>query len=59
MNEKLKPCPFCGNSDIYLAGYSVYWCECKNCKAETGAHNTKESAIESWNMRVEEEDECK
>lgn len=60
MNDKLKPCPFCGGkAEIYedtiiksLPAYSVY---CTKCYARTyGLYDKKDDAIESWNRRVNE-----
>ena len=63
MNDKLKPCPFCGGKAIYTdnyngdgTGHSVY---CDNCGAGgaiiTGASPElilKLKAIEAWNTRT-------
>lgn len=66
MNEKTKPCPFCGSewtqvrwigfahvsNGAFQAGYRG---ECTNCGATTRAHMIAEEAIETWNWRVNEE----
>lgn len=51
MNYELKPCPFCGSSDVHIVGYGGYWCVCSNCEAESALKNTQEEAIEVWNKR--------
>lgn len=60
-NDKLKPCPFCGSTDVRLAvyedfmdgkSYSVY---CKSCHVIIGnedRHRSKERMISFWNKRV-------
>ena len=60
MNNKLKPCPFCGStrvrvmySDINKA-HVVY---CTNCKASTNIAVREEDAIYLWNKRAEVTDE--
>lgn len=63
MNEKLKPCPFCGgeavleNAEQYTTckGWnSVYGVECQNCSVQTRGFLTRQEAINSWNTRVKE-----
>ena len=60
--EHLKPCPYCGSTDIFLLGGSGDWnCWCKNCEAQTKKYgnssltfNDKEArrlAVEAWNRR--------
>lgn len=58
MNNKLKPCPFCGStrvrvmySDINKA-HVVY---CTNCKASTNIAVREEDANYLWNKRAEPE----
>ena len=60
MNDKLKPCPFCGGKAILseshtVAGETFELCFvfCESCCAETSLHNTKQDAIEAWNSRAE------
>lgn len=42
MNEKLKPCPFCGGEAVIKAVKKndsfVIWCECKECIASTESY---------------------
>lgn len=60
MNNKLKPCPFCGwksilileNENEYL--YYRYFSQCQKCGAGARRGHTKKEAIEAWNRRVQE-----
>lgn len=43
MNEKLKPCPFCGGECKIKAAKKEYigftiWCECENCHAQASGY---------------------
>lgn len=43
MNEKLKPCPFCGGECKIKAAKKEYigftiWCECENCHARASGY---------------------
>jgi len=57
MNEKLKPCPYCGSDDVHLEemGYPhhVY---CSNCSARITGQGYEEEgeadAIRRWNRRA-------
>ena len=62
MNNKLKPCPFCGGEAKYITYYPfdgyqrespTYIIKCEECGAEVN-DNKKESVIELWNRRVNE-----
>ena len=58
MNNKLKPCPFCGSKRIDIASNGkVYVCYCTNCKASTNTAARKDDAIYLWNKRAEVTDE--
>ena len=60
MSSGLKPCPFCGNKDVYF--YDPFeednWevC-CDNCTAQVmfdnGENRTKEEAASLWNKRAD------
>ena len=64
MNEKLKPCPFCGQVDTPIiwskrATGLINWmvsCDMSGdktgCGGSCGARETKAEAIEAWNRRV-------
>lgn len=67
MEEKLKPCPFCGGEAmIVFCGYdSVPQVRCNNCLALMGGDSksysavkgdlffkTQDEAIEAWNRRA-------
>lgn len=66
MNKsELKPCPFCGSTDVKLVGshtnddcYSSYYSYrvfCRNCGARGAEKRDEEKplAIRAWNRRVE------
>lgn len=56
--EQLKPCPFCGSSEIerigwgYYAPAKRYRRECKECKATTALQDSPELADRAWNTRT-------
>lgn len=56
MNEKLKPCPFCGSNSIRIWDGNHYWCQCNVCLASTAAEDTREEAVELWNKRTNDLD---
>lgn len=61
----LKPCPFCGNSNIYLLkevakGYDdQYKVVCNanwnGCGASSGYYDSTHEAVDAWNRRVKDE----
>ncbi len=54
--EDLKPCPFCGHTDIIISDtwYESWgWRWGAHCNWCTTEHATKTAAIEYWNTRVE------
>jgi hypothetical protein len=59
MNDKLKPCPFCGFRAFVGHKDGWYWVYCglENCdiNPKTKAFNRKEYAIKCWNRRAENE----
>lgn len=49
---ELKPCPFCGGSDIRIEKiYDYYEVLCCDCLSRTEEYSTNEEAIEAWNNR--------
>lgn len=41
MSEELRPCPFCGKSDIHIEQKGTFfWCECYDCGAISREHHT-------------------
>ena len=61
MEEKLKPCPFCGSTDLHITAQEaidntdILFIHCKNCDAcgpsvEEGKDEYEE-AIAAWNKR--------
>ena len=66
MNEKLKPCPFCGAKACVFMILAAYYTDadldytdrdfrvaCVYCGAGTVGHDLKEDAVNDWNRRVE------
>ena len=55
----LKPCPFCGHSarvDSTNAQHGEIFCaQCSNCRASAAFGDTREDAVENWNMRDSQE----
>lgn len=55
----LKPCPFCGGSNLYQfiypfkrkPGLRGCYVKCNGCGACTGTHETIEEAKNAWNER--------
>jgi len=55
MNEKLKPCPFCGGIPV-IYNYPSAWCViCKDCRFDGPTDLGWSGAIELWNTRPREE----
>ena len=69
MMAKLKPCPFCGSTNIQylISGHFQPWddaemrlwyhCSCYDCGAETdtGGCRTMKEATQAWNRRLHEQ----
>lgn len=51
---ELKPCPFCGNTNLSVYTFSVFCDATKGgCGASCGGETkTKEEAIQKWNRRA-------
>ncbi len=51
MENKLKPCPFCGGKARHFECLE-YVVKCLDCDAEGPIRETVEAAIEAWNRRA-------
>lgn len=52
MTEKLKPCPFCGESLLKITmAMGEAWVHCSGCKAASGTGRTRPEAAAAWNRR--------
>ena len=56
MKTKLKPCPFCGNTNIVFIGpdSGTKWYYCSNCAVIGPEGESKSQATRLWNKRVKE-----
>jgi len=52
--EVLKPCPFCGSTNVRHAYYSEHWVVCDDCGGSSGMYPSDEKAALMWNRRVNE-----
>ena len=63
---ELKPCPFCGSTDVLMRdargmlGKSAYertyhYMQCQKCFSQTGLYGTKPRTIKAWNTRTPKE----
>lgn len=48
MGNRLKPCPFCGSTELVIVEIGV-WVECKGCKTLGPDGNSEQEALEKWN----------
>lgn len=57
--QELKPCPFCGGTDLHLSGIEQIFIgvSCNTCDCEGPSQKTKRGAIKTWNTRAVEKDE--
>lgn len=61
-NKELKPCPFCGSSEVVLEWYIHHAdqrrvrCLCANCMAmvDAGWWQNERQPIQAWNTRANE-----
>lgn len=55
--DKLKPCPFCGESvtTIYAGECDDCVCQCENCDTKSPWGESAEEAVELWNTRPAED----
>jgi Lar family restriction alleviation protein len=50
---KLKPCPFCGETDIELRDNGEpYYAYCTSCSCDGPLHETWQEAFDAWNRRT-------
>jgi Lar family restriction alleviation protein len=57
MGEKLKPCPFCGESKwirVYHVFKDSYFVTCSCCGCDGPKETTAERATQEWNTRKED-----
>lgn len=52
--DELKPCPFCGGTDLKLFGESApeWWVTCQTCRSSSPTSSSKGQAVGAWNRRV-------
>ena len=53
--EELKPCPFCGSSNIVADGQTSLkdsYVSCNECDADGPMRERKQEAIDAWNRRA-------
>jgi len=54
MSEELKPCPFCGSTNLGFLSLFAWEVQCNLCLAEGPKADTREEAIAAWNRRANE-----
>ena len=56
-SEELKPCPFCGSTEIYIDNpdTNCFYVGCANCGVQGTTANKKELAVAYWNRRADDE----
>lgn len=53
MNDKLKPCPFCGAHAKIETLFDDFYVEIFDGRATRAIYATKQEAIEAWNKRTQ------
>lgn len=51
MMSELKPCPFCGGTDLNVINNQSYAVQCLTCNGRARHFFTEEEAIVAWNHR--------
>ena len=59
MDEKLKPCPFCGYEKIEIEknddiGTGLFMAICPRCSAKSAILETPKRVAEAWNRRADD-----
>lgn len=49
---ELKPCPFCGSTEIVLSNWGMFRCWCTKCRAKTDDMLLEIDAVLAWNRRA-------
>ena len=64
MENKLKPCPFCGGEALLDVDYQtpfgniqLFYVICRSCLAKSRKETRKDIAVEIWNRRTEVKDD--
>lgn len=57
MKIHLKPCPFCGEKEIWITTVtencgSYLYVECSKCGAKSSEEDSQDTAVKSWNKRT-------
>lgn len=56
MDNELKPCPFCGCTDICIdSNGAKCWAMCRKCHGRSWLFDSKEIAVAAWNRRTQNE----
>ena len=60
MKIKLKPCPFCGGHPNveYVDDKTQVYIACSECGIEQNLYKSLDMALEAWNRRFSENEEC-
>jgi len=58
MREELKPCPFCGSSNVrFYERRGAYQAACMDCEARAQYAYSRKEAVSNWNRRAGNENE--
>ena len=56
--NNLKPCPFCGGTDLRMGeAHEAVYVNCPDCDTDGPMRHTDQEAITAWNTRAEGIDE--